>query len=104
MRRQGRALRPLPLSPLSRAAADNSLAHLLPCISCDLMMTASSQLLNGSFLTSGLSWLHHRRRQLFPERPLMLLAISDQFLGPGWWMRVRSRSSSCGARTQQRGR
>lgn len=36
----------------------------------------------------------HLRRQLLPERPLMPLAMMDQFLGPYSFMSCRSRSSS----------
>lgn len=42
--------------------ARHSRAHLLPCSRCALMITASSHWLNGSFFTSGFSWLHHLRR------------------------------------------
>ena len=46
---------------LCSRTAGHSLAHLLPCSRWALMMTASSHWLKGSFLTSGLSWLHHLR-------------------------------------------
>ncbi|KAI8470690.1 MAG: hypothetical protein J3K34DRAFT_419563 [Monoraphidium minutum] len=60
------------------------------------MMMASSSPLKGSFLTQGLSWLSHLRRQLFPVRPGMFLAIRLQFLGPCLaTQRSRRASSSC---------
>nr|GMD89024.1 Ribosomal protein L41 [Ipomoea batatas] len=45
--------------------------------------------------TLGLSWLHHRSRQDFPDRPFIYLLINDQFLGPyRSTRRVRILSSS----------
>nr|GME09283.1 Ribosomal protein L41 [Ipomoea batatas] len=45
--------------------------------------------------TLGLSWLHHRSRQDFPDRPFIYLLINDQFLGPyRSTSRVRILSSS----------
>jgi hypothetical protein len=77
-------------------------AHLLPCAACALIMTASSHWEKGSFLTSGFSWLHQRRRHDLPERPRMPAAMTDQFLGPYSSISRRSRSSSCAVVVGQR--
>ncbi len=57
-------------------------AHRLPCAACAATTAASSQSENAALRTPGSSWLHHRRRQDLPDRPLMPAAILDQLRGP----------------------
>ena len=45
-------------------------------------------------MTSGLSWLHQRSRQLLPLRPLMPPAIKLQFRAP-YTCSVRDTSAAC---------
>lgn len=58
-------------------------------------MASSSAAEKGRCWILGLSWLHHLRRQDFPERPAMYLLMRDQFRAPcRSTKRVRIRSSS----------
>lgn len=70
-------------------------AHRLPNFAWAAKMVSSSAGENGRCSTLGLSWLHHRSRQDFPDRPFMYLLINDQFRGPyRSTSRVRILSSS----------
>ncbi|KVI09928.1 Ribosomal protein L41 [Cynara cardunculus var. scolymus] len=70
--------------------------HLLPWIACARRITSSSSRVNGRCSTSGLSWLHHRRRHDFPERPGILELMRDQLRGPCCSTSFTRVASSCG--------
>ncbi|KAL0438662.1 UNVERIFIED_CONTAM: hypothetical protein Slati_2349200 [Sesamum latifolium] len=51
-------------------------AHRFRTSHARLVVSAAEK---GRCSTFGLSWLHHRNRQDFPDRPFMYLLIRDQF-------------------------
>ncbi|THU66074.1 hypothetical protein C4D60_Mb05t10360 [Musa balbisiana] len=70
-------------------------AHLFPYRAWAATMASSSAGLKGRRCTVGLSWLHHRSRHDFPDRPGMLALITVQLRGPCCsTSRIRTASSS----------
>uniref|UniRef100_A0A0A9DD32 Uncharacterized protein n=1 Tax=Arundo donax TaxID=35708 RepID=A0A0A9DD32_ARUDO len=71
-------------------------AHRLPRRAWARRMAASSSAVNGRRSTCGDSWLHHRRRHDFPDRPGISRPIAVQFRAPCRSTSRRSASSSSG--------